>query len=107
MIKDDIGDILGFIGVTFFLLLFGFVVIYSTVMVAYLDPIREDKAQKMCVDSGFDTFIRWQSKMFTTEVLALYCGTYEQRMIREGRIDAYQNTGDEKGTFVIKSSSGS
>ncbi len=84
----------------------GFLVIYAIIVGTYLNPIREDKAQRMCVESGFDTFIRWESKIFTTEFLALYCGTYEQRMIREGRIDAYQNTGDEKGTFVIKSNSG-
>ncbi len=102
----DIGEILA---MTFGILVLGFVVFligYGFIVLTYLDPIRDNKAQLACVDSGFETFITYKSKIFTTDILALYCGNYEQRMIKEGRIDAYQNTGDEKGTFVIKSSSG-
>ena len=84
----------------FLVLLFG-----SRVYVDYyLDPIREDIAQKSCVESGHETFITYTTTIFSKYIRALYCGTYEQRMIKEGKIDAYQNTGDEKGTFVVKGS---
>ena len=69
----------------------------------YLDPIREDIAQRACVESGHETFITYTTTLYSKYVRALYCGTYEERMIKEGNIDAYQNTGDEKGTFVVKS----
>lgn len=99
---DDIGEFIVILICLFFII----VMVYVIIIFGYLNPIRSDKAQTSCVNSGFETFIYFRSKIFTTDILALYCGTYEQRMIREQKIDAYQNTGDEKGTFIIKSNQG-
>lgn len=91
----------GFIGGIIILLLIGslFGLLYVDF---YVEPIREDTAQRTCVEKGHETFITYTATLLSKHVRALYCGTYEQRMIKEGKIDAYQNTGDEKGTFVVK-----
>ncbi len=100
----DTEDKIGYsiLGVIVSILLWGLIsAIYAGV---YLDPIRNDIAQISCVESGFETYIYFTTTIYSTELKALFCGTYEERMIREGHIDAYQNTGDEKGTFVVKNS---
>ena len=98
----DTADWVGIIfAVSFVIFIFSFVV-----NAVFYFPVIQNNAQNICVDADFETFIDYSIFPYSTSPRALYCGTYEQRMIKEGKIDAYQNTGDEKGTFVIKSSGG-
>ncbi len=77
---------------------YGFVVVVvlSAVVISgffihsvWISPIIEDNAQNSCVNSGFETFISYTQYPFSKEPRALYCGSYEERMIKEGKIRAY------------------
>ncbi len=77
---------------------YGFVLVISIAVLSlvglaihsiWVSPIIGDNAQNSCVDSGFETFISYTQYPFSKEPRALYCGSYEQRMIKEGKIRAY------------------
>ena len=55
----------------------------------WVSPMIGDNAQSSCVNSGFETFISYTQYPFSKQPKALYCGSYEERMIKEGKIRAY------------------
>lgn len=62
---------------------------------AFIDPILENNAQKLCEEEGHETFISYTSIIFATTPRALVCGTMEERLIKEGKIKAYVTNGDK------------
>ena len=62
-------------------------------------PIAQNNAQIICVSQGYETYIDYSWIPYTTTPMALYCGTYEQRMIQEGKITAY--TTDKNSSIII------
>ena len=77
----------------------GLIVLFGIINGFWIGPIAKDNAQRDCVNMGYESFIDYTFLPFSTKPKALYCGTYEQRMIKEGRITAYQ-TGNN-GTMII------
>lgn len=75
------------VGIAIFLgaLLAGGFIVHSI----WISPMIEDNAQNSCVNSGFETFISYTQYPFSDQARALYCGSYEERMIKEGKIRAY------------------
>ena len=91
----EIGEILCRVLATFIVL----AAISGLIQGVILYPISLDKAQIECESKGFDTFIDYILVVYSSKPIGLYCGTYEQRMIREGKITAYST--DRNNSIII------
>ena len=56
---------------------------------ANLDNIAEGKALRECRFEGYETFIMYTRTFLSSKPIGLVCGTLKERMIYEGRINAY------------------
>ena len=76
------------------LCIYMFVIIPIIFIITYLihtnlDNIAEDKALRDCRFMGYETFITYTRTFLSSKPIGLVCGTLKERMIYEGRINAY------------------
>ncbi len=54
-----------------------------------MTPIRNDNAQQECVNKGFETYVDYSNLFFQTKPVALVCGTYKNRLVKDKIIKEY------------------
>ena len=67
------------------------------------DVTASNTANMLCKSQGFETYVTYKHKVFSSEPYNIVCGTLRERLIAEGKIVAY-NTNNN--TPIIVSGSG-
>ena len=79
-------------GVIFALfLLFVLVLFLLSLWIGYnAKVVAGDTANELCKAKGFETYVRFNTKLLGRTPYNLVCGTLKERLIAEGKIKAYE-----------------
>ena len=77
----------------------GFVLLFLSALVLSLlflwidynaKVVAGDTANELCKAKGFETYVRFNTKLLSRTPYNLVCGTLKERLIAEGKIKAYE-----------------